>query len=428
MRRLLLALILAVAPVAVDARTVTFETVPSGARVVMHTEWTHDDVGASGTPVELQVPQGGTLRVTLEKPGHRTVAEVLTMPAGDAPVVFGPFVLEADNALIAAQDVAVEHPLAAAAGVALAVGALALLRTRQRRGREALDRSLTLGRLRDASDPMVGRRLDRWRLSRVLGRGGMGRVYEAFPDATLDAGEAVAIKVLDADQARDPEFRERFVRETDTVRRLSHPAIVRLVDWGDADGLLYMVMELVPGTSLRDRVRPGGLAPEEVLDVLRPVFEGLDHAHRAGVTHRDLKPENVMLTGLGRAKVMDFGLARRRENRVTRTGSVLGTPGYMAPEQIRGGEPDGRTDQYALGVMAYELLCGRLPVEGLDEMALMFHHASEDPLPSLGAARKDLPAGLVAVVDRMLRKRMDERFATMREALDAFTAEVATKQ
>jgi len=264
----------------------------------------------------------------------------------------------------------------------------------------------------DRSDPQVGRRIGAFRLVQRLGAGGMAAVYRALPDDTLDGEQAVALKVIHL-SAATPETEQRFRQEAAVCARLDHPNLVRILDAGDQDGQLYLAMELVQGRTLRSELRPGGVSVERAREIFRAIFAGLRVAHEQEVVHRDLKPDNVMLADDGRVVVMDFGLARRHDlARITATGAVLGTPAYMAPEQIRGEETTPRTDQYALGVMLYELLTGRLPFDdGLDQLQLLMKHLSDEPRPLEGFCPR-----LQAAVMRMLAKSPAERFPDLQAA------------
>jgi serine/threonine-protein kinase len=194
----------------------------------------------------------------------------------------------------------------------------------------------------------------------LLGQGGMGSVYRAR-DLTLD--RAVAIKVISGDVATNPQLKERFLLEARTVAKLRHPHIVAVYTAGDAHGLLYFVMELVPGESLRDLMtREGTVEPHRAERILHELALALDYAHQSGVVHRDVKPENILLDGeTGRAMLMDFGVARALEGdgRMTGTGMILGSPRYMSPEQATGEQTlDGRSDLYALALVGYEMFTG----------------------------------------------------------------------
>ncbi len=199
----------------------------------------------------------------------------------------------------------------------------------------------------------------------TVGRGGMGTVYRG---RQIKLDRDVAVKVLDPELTKDPLFVERFLREARAMARLSHPHIVGLFDFGDVDGVFYIVMEFVDGMNLRRLARDGRLAPREALAIIPQVCDAVQYAHGMGIVHRDLKPENILVDSGGRVKVADFGLAKlvgRESLAVSLTGSqaVLGTPQYMAPEQIeRPADVDHRADIYSLGVVLYELLTGELPI------------------------------------------------------------------
>jgi predicted Ser/Thr protein kinase len=199
----------------------------------------------------------------------------------------------------------------------------------------------------------------------LCGQGGMGVVYKAR-HTRLD--RVVALKVLHQDASRDPAFAERFLREARALARLSHPGIVAVHDFGEVDGLFYLVMEFVDGVDLRRTIRGGELAPRQALTIVRELCEALQYAHDEGVVHRDIKPENVLIDKRGRVKIADFGLAKLAGSMLgggalTATGQVMGTPHYMAPEQIEHPQDvDHRADIYSLGVVLYEMLTGSLPL------------------------------------------------------------------
>lgn len=256
-------------------------------------------------------------------------------------------------------------------------------------------------------------------LERELGRGGMGVVFLA---RELSLDRLVAIKVLPPSLADSPEVRERFLREARTAAQLSHPNIVPIfrADW--MDGLAFFAMGYVDGETLADRlVARGALPPTDAVRILREVAWALAYAHARGVVHRDVKPENVMLErGTGRVIVTDFGIARdTRTSGLTADGMVLGSVHYMSPEQVAGGALDGRSDLYALGIVAFQLLSGRLPFDAPQPSAVLLQQATATP-PSLRDVAPEVPAPLAAVVDRALRKDPADRYATgeaMAEAL-----------
>ncbi|GAA5053274.1 serine/threonine-protein kinase [Thermocatellispora tengchongensis] len=233
------------------------------------------------------------------------------------------------------------------------------------------------------ADPLVGRLVDgRYRVESRIARGGMATVYVAL-DIRLD--RTVALKVMHRSLAEDPAFVRRFIGEAKSVASLSHPNVVQVFDQGTDADIVYLSMEYVPGRTLRDVLRERGrLRPRESLEIMIPVLAALGAAHQQGMIHRDVKPENVLLSDDGRVKVVDFGLARAVEaSNQTRTGVMIGTIGYMAPEQVTKGAADVRSDVYAAGVMLYELLVGRPPYEGESPMAIAYKHVHETvPPPS----------------------------------------------
>jgi eukaryotic-like serine/threonine-protein kinase len=247
----------------------------------------------------------------------------------------------------------------------------------------------------------------------------MGEVYRVR-DAVLE--RPVAIKVLHRNLAGDAGFIERFRREARAAANLNHQNIVAVHDWGSVDGIYYMVMEYVPGLSVREILHAEGLlAPAQAADVLEQTLAALQHAHRQGIVHRDVKPENLMVTRDGVVKVADFGLARAfADAQITEAGNVIGTVQYLAPEQLQGEPADPRTDLYALGVVAFELLTGRLPFTGETPMAIAYQHIHE-PMPRPSSANPAVPTtldGWVASVTEKQRELRPESAAEARRDLE----------
>jgi serine/threonine protein kinase len=273
---------------------------------------------------------------------------------------------------------------------------------------------------------MVGRTVGRCRIERLLGVGGMGAVYQGTHEALQIP---VAVKVLggaNADGTLAPEMAERFLREAQLAASLRHPNIVRVLDANIDQGDPFIIMELLPGSSLAALLRHRGvLSVDEARHLGRQVAEALAHAHARGVIHRDIKPDNVMVAPDGTAVLTDFGIASMvmsQQRRLTRQGSVVGTPWYLAPEQARGdANVDARADIYALGVMLYELLTAALPFDGTDGMQQMVARLTQDPVP-LARRRQDLPSGLVALVGRMLAREPDQRVQTASEVASGLTS------
>jgi serine/threonine protein kinase len=267
---------------------------------------------------------------------------------------------------------------------------------------------------------------DRYAVGELLGRGGMAEVYLAT-DRVLD--RPVAVKVLGGWLAHDGTFVERFRREALASARISHPNLVAVFDAGSEDGLHYIVMEHVPGKTLADEIRKDGrLQPEQATRIAASVGDALGVAHAAGIVHRDVKPANVMLTPDGRTKLMDLGIARSIDGEsITRASSILGTAGYVSPEQARGDPVDQRSDIYSLGCVMYEMLTGRQPFRADDPVAVAYKHVHEPPaLPT--SVEPSVPSSLEAVTLRAMEKDPAERFQTvadMTSALDDRTAPVA---
>ncbi|MBB6119326.1 serine/threonine-protein kinase [Nocardiopsis algeriensis] len=251
------------------------------------------------------------------------------------------------------------------------------------------------------SDPLVGETLDqRYFVESRIAGGGMATVYVAH-DLRLD--RRLALKVMHPSLAQDPTFVQRFINEAHSVAKLSHPNVVQVFDQGEDRGHVFLAMEYVPGRTLRALLKERGrLSAYDALNVMAPVLAALGAAHQAGMVHRDIKPENVLITEDGRIKVADFGLARAVEQStqgLTRTGTLMGTAAYLAPEQIERGTADARTDVYAAGIMLYELLTGSQPHTGETPIAIAYQHVNEDvPRPS-----HFLP-GLAPEVDALVTK------------------------
>ena len=265
-----------------------------------------------------------------------------------------------------------------------------------------------------APAPTVSRglRLAHYLLIRELGRGTMGRVYLA---RDTRGGESVALKTLTLAQGFEGyalrEARERFQREAQAAQRLHHPDIVKVLGAGEEGGLAYISMELLGGHDLTEHIVAGKLLPAlEVVSIGARVADALAHAHRQGVIHRDIKPANVMIDpARDQVKVTDFGVARLLDGSRTRTGLVLGSPAYMAPEQLVGRAVDGRSDLYALGVLLYQLLTGELPMGGASIGELM-QAVAHQPAPDLRRKRPDLPESLANVLAILLEKRPELRY------------------
>jgi serine/threonine-protein kinase len=291
-----------------------------------------------------------------------------------------------------------------------------------------------------AADPasLVGSTLgDRYRLLEVIGDGGMGRVYRAERLATR---QMVALKLLQPEFAGVDQIVQRFQREAHLTFQLSHPHIVKVVEFGEWNGRLFLAMELLAGKSLAELIqrdaagRGRRLTVERTIAIMRAVLDALEYAHRRDVVHRDLKPENIMvipargLFSREGVKLLDFGIAKLGDERdgtrqkLTQMGLLLGTPGYMSPEQAVGQQADVRSDLYSCGVILYEMLTGQRPFESDSNLEILAMHLNTAPR-SLRAVAPDahIPAAVEAVVLRALAKRPAERFQTaraLRQALE----------
>jgi serine/threonine-protein kinase len=274
-----------------------------------------------------------------------------------------------------------------------------------------------------------------YRVDEQIGAGGMAVVYRARDERL---GRPVALKVLAPSLASDAEFRARFVREWRAATAVEHPHIIPVYAADEADGILYIAMRLVNGGDLSSLVRrTGPLAPEQAAGFVSAVASALDAAHGIGLVHRDIKPGNMLLdsaSGLpDHVYLSDFGLTKNAQSgtALTTTGSFMGTPDYVAPEQINGARVDGRTDQYALACVAVYLLTGRPPFSRSETVALLWAHMTDAP-PSLSALRPGLPPAVDAVIARAMAKSPDERYGTcgqfaaaLRKALTAATPPAA---
>ena len=290
--------------------------------------------------------------------------------------------------------------------------------------------------LETTTDVRLGKTLaGKYRLEERLNEGGMGTVYRGT-HVLMD--KTVAVKVLRPSLAADEKIVARFSREARAASRISHPHALSVTDFGeDEDGVVYIVMEYLSGSTLKDVIRKEGPMPlERVTEILRQVGSALEAAHEQGVVHRDLKSENIMLLGTSGpdyAKVLDFGIAKIIEPvgtynpGLTAPDLVIGTPQYMSPEQCsQSHEIDTRSDIYSLGVIAYEMLVGQVPFTGESPTAIMMKHLQE-PSPSVLEQRPDLPPAVGRVVTRAMAKKPDDRYLSVREMVDDFTASAGTK-
>jgi predicted Ser/Thr protein kinase len=273
-------------------------------------------------------------------------------------------------------------------------------------------------------DPFEGRSFGgKYKIIRRLAKGGMGAVYlaERFHD-----GSKVALKILTEEFSKMPGIQGRFKREAGATGRLEHPNIVATIEMAKEDNYTYIVMEYVDGGSLVDALnREKKLSPLRTVEIMSDILAGLHHAHQHGVIHRDIKPANVLLTSEGRAKVIDFGLAKDAEAQtiLTLSGNVVGTPAYMAPEQARGDGSGPAADLYSCGILTFLLLTGRKPFEG-KSLVDTLNKQINDPLPSIREASPDVPVALEEVVRKMCAKEPKKRHESPEYAISALRKSV----
>jgi len=258
-------------------------------------------------------------------------------------------------------------------------------------------------------DPLVGAVLDgRYRVETRLAAGGMSTVYRGL-DVRLD--RPVALKVMDARYSGDHQFLTRFQREARAVARLKHPGLVAIYDQGDDAAHPFLVMELIEGGTLRELLRERGpMPPHAVAAVLRPILGGLGVAHRTGLVHRDIKPENVLISHGGEVKLVDFGLVRAiAEAGITSTSVILGTAGYLSPEQVEGGPTGPRSDVYSAGIMTFELLTGTTPFRGDNALAVA-HQRLDNDVPPPSSAIDGVPEQFDAFIATATAREPEDRF------------------
>ena len=261
--------------------------------------------------------------------------------------------------------------------------------------------------------------LGKYRILGLLGQGGMGAVYRAEDTVLL---RHVAVKVMSEAIARESTLRDRFLREARAAGSLQHPNIVTVHDFGEVEGHLFIAMELVDGADLESLLaRPEPLPLDTKLAIVGDLLAGLGYAHRHGVVHRDIKPPNIQVTSDGRVKLMDFGIAYVGASNLTGTGLALGTPSYMAPEQVTGGPVTAAADLFATGVVLYELIAGVRPFVGPSMHSILFKIVSEEP-PDLSTLAPSVPPALIQVVARALQKDPAARYQSAPEMAEELAA------
>ena len=268
--------------------------------------------------------------------------------------------------------------------------------------------------------------LGKYELHEELGKGGFATVYRATHKSLHTE---VALKVLSPALAADPPARQRFIQEAQTASSLEHPHIVQVLDLGEADEQVFLTMEYLPGGDLKRLIqKKGTLTQPQILQILKDVAEALDFAHGRGVLHRDVKPGNILLDGGMRAHLSDFGLVRVTDApHLTQLGNVVGTAAYTSPEQAESKPLDGRSDQYSLGIVAYELLVGKLPFQGEGSTAVALMHVTKSP-PKPSDVNPEIPAEVDAVLLKALAKQPGERYSSCTEFIDAIEAALESSQ
>src|SRR5438105_3230467 len=281
-------------------------------------------------------------------------------------------------------------------------------------GRPHLDRREP-GQGKVGMKDLTGTRLGQYEIVERLGGGGMAVVYRAVQQPL---GREVALKALSSELFQDDGFVKRFETEAKTLAKLDHPNILPIYDFEVSDGNAFLTMPLIRGGTLRDILNRGPMDTLTAWRYLREIGDGLQHAHDAGIVHRDLKPTNVLIHSDGRAMLADFGLARGagQPTHLTTIGLAIGTPGYMAPEQVMGHDVDRRADIYAMGVLTFEMLTGRLPYIGSNRMEVAYATVNT-PIPSAVKINQNLPDELDALLARVLAKDPGQRPQTVKDLL-----------
>lgn len=265
------------------------------------------------------------------------------------------------------------------------------------------------------SDPLIGKRMGACKVVKKLGQGGMGAVYEAINEALA---RKVAIKVLAPHLSEDENLRERFIREARAAAKMIAPQIVQVFSVGESEGVYYIEMEYVEGKNLNDLMKEGEVPLAEGMRIFNEVVKGLILAHEKGIVHRDLKPDNIMIAKDQQPKLADFGLAQVVDAQgLTQTGTMLGTPHYISPEQAQSQSADARADIYSLGATFYHVFAGTTPFKGESSMALMFKHVSE-PFPDPTKIKKDFDPKLAQILQKMMEKNPEDRYQSAKELLE----------
>ncbi|MEJ2212202.1 MAG: serine/threonine-protein kinase, partial [Anaerolineae bacterium] len=269
----------------------------------------------------------------------------------------------------------------------------------------------------------IGRRLGAYQIVEQIGRGGMATVFKAY-QPSMD--RYVAIKILPSHLTEDESFVGRFTREARTLARLEHPHILPVHDYGEQDGITYLVMRYVEAGTLKDLIaRKGPMELEKAAQVMSEVGRALDYAHSQGVVHRDIKPSNILIDPQGNTFLTDFGIAKlvAETAQFTASGAIIGTPAYMSPEQCMAQPVDHRCDIYSLGVVLYELVTGQVPFEAETPVAVLLKHV-HGPLPLPRQVVEDLPEAVERVILKAMAKAPEDRFQSVGAMIDALAEAV----
>ncbi|MHB2019665.1 MAG: serine/threonine-protein kinase [Candidatus Xenobia bacterium] len=380
------------------ARETRFISHPGGAKV--YRDGVHDAIATTNQTVDLPDLPSATFRFVRD--GYQPKSVFVYLPQQKVEVDLEP----AQNPLLLWGGIG-------GLGVLLAGGAAFWLR-RQQVARHVVAEA----QHGEVQSDYTGRCMGPYLLTERLGSGGAGEVYRGQRQDGQSPGEEVAVKLVRIESQDREMAQKRLAREVELLRRLKHSTIVQYLDMGHRGDTLYLVEELLPGGHLGDVIPTGGLTPARFLELFMPMLDAMQYAHERGVVHRDLKPGNVLFTRDGRPRISDFGLARGDDLPSLTTNNCMGTPLYMAPELFNGQPATPQSDQYALGIMAYEMLSGTVPYSGDSIMELVAQRIKPPP-PLSERMSQPLPPGMEQIVLRMLAFEPKDRFPSLAAVRDA---------